>query len=52
MKKRSAKIIRKTTETQMTLELNLDGQGKYNVSTSIPSLDHMLELFAKHGGFD
>lgn len=52
MKSRTAKIIRKTKETQMSLTLGLDGRGKYSVSTSIPFLDHMLELFAKHSHFD
>jgi imidazoleglycerol-phosphate dehydratase len=52
MKARVARIVRKTRETQMTLMLNLDGRGKYAVSTTIPFLDHMLELFAKHGRFD
>lgn len=52
MKSRHAKIIRRTKETHMSLALTLDGKGKYRVSTTIPFLDHMLELFAKHGGFD
>jgi imidazoleglycerol-phosphate dehydratase len=52
MKARVARIVRKTKETQMTLVLNLDGRGKDTVSTTIPFLDHMLELFAKHGRFD
>jgi imidazoleglycerol-phosphate dehydratase len=52
MKKRTARIVRKTKETQIDLELNLDGRGKYKVSTTIPFLDHMLELVAKHGRFD
>ncbi len=52
MKVRTSKIVRRTTETQMDLTLTLDGQGKYSVSTTIPFLDHMLELFAKHGGFN
>ena len=50
--KRFAKIIRKTSETQIDLRLSLDGRGKYKVSTTVPFLDHMLELFAKHGRFD
>ncbi|MDR3209747.1 MAG: imidazoleglycerol-phosphate dehydratase HisB [Oscillospiraceae bacterium] len=49
---RIAKIIRKTTETDITLDLNLDGAGKYCVDTGIGFLDHMLELFARHGQFD
>ncbi len=49
---RRAKVERRTTETKIKLELDLDGQGKYNIKTSIPFLDHMLSLFAKHGLFD
>ncbi len=45
-------INRKTSETQITVELNLYGSGKYNVNTGVPFLDHMLELWAKHGLFD
>src|SRR6266581_3046845 len=52
MKPRIAKIVRQTKETQIDLKLNLDGRGKYRVSTTLPFLDHMLELFAKHGRFD
>jgi imidazoleglycerol-phosphate dehydratase len=52
MKARRAVIKRHTTETQMSLALTLDGRGTYQVSTTIPFLDHMLELFAKHGQFD
>jgi imidazoleglycerol-phosphate dehydratase len=50
--KRIARIQRKTRETHVGLALNLDGRGKYSVRTTIPFLDHMLELFAKHGRFD
>jgi len=49
---RRARIDRRTTETQIQLSLNLDGKGTYSVSTGIRFLDHMLELFARHGGFD
>ena len=49
---RTAKIDRKTTETDIQLELNLDGTGKSDVSTGVGFLDHMLTLFAKHGAFD
>jgi imidazoleglycerol-phosphate dehydratase len=49
---RSAEIERNTKETQIHGTLELDGQGAYEVSTGIRFLDHMLELFAKHGGFD
>ena len=45
-------IERKTTETQIALRLNVDGQGTYTVSTGIRFFDHMLELFTRHGGFD
>jgi len=49
---RQAKISRKTTETSVTIRLNLDGRGDYQIQTSIPFLDHMLELFGRHGLFD
>lgn len=52
MKARTASLHRKTTETDIRIRLNLDGQGKYSVSTGIRFFDHMLELFARHGGFD
>jgi imidazoleglycerol-phosphate dehydratase len=52
MKARTASIHRKTTETDIRIRLNLDGRGRYKVSTGIRFLDHMLELFARHGGFD
>ncbi|HEX4348247.1 MAG TPA: imidazoleglycerol-phosphate dehydratase HisB [Vicinamibacterales bacterium] len=45
-------VDRQTTETQIAMTLGLDGTGKYQVSTGIRFFDHMLELFAKHGGFD
>jgi imidazoleglycerol-phosphate dehydratase len=45
-------IERITKETQITGKLVIEGQGKYDISTGIRFLDHMLELFAKHGGFD
>ena len=50
--KRSAEIDRKTRETQIRARLLIEGRGRYDVSTGIRFLDHMLELFAKHGGFD
>ncbi len=50
--KRTAKVVRKTKETNITVEINLDGSGRSTVSTGIPFLNHMLELFAKHGLFD
>jgi len=49
---RQASIKRVTTETQIALKLSIDGKGRYNVRTGIRFLDHMLELFARHGGFD
>jgi imidazoleglycerol-phosphate dehydratase len=49
---RKAQIIRKTKETDITVSLNLDGEGTYDIKTSIPFLDHMLSLFARHGLFD
>ena len=52
MKGRTASLHRKTTETDISLRLNLDGRGHYAVSTGIRFLDHMLELFTRHGGFD
>ncbi|MCL6545124.1 MAG: imidazoleglycerol-phosphate dehydratase, partial [Bryobacteraceae bacterium] len=49
---RSASLRRDTKETQIRGRLNIDGQGRYRISTGIRFLDHMLELFAKHGAFD
>jgi imidazoleglycerol-phosphate dehydratase len=49
---RRAVIDRQTTETQIRLGLVLEGRGRYQVSTGIRFLDHMLELVARHGGFD
>jgi len=49
---RIAKLTRKTNETDITIELNLDGSGKYEIDTGIGFLDHMLTGFAKHGFFD
>lgn len=49
---RVVKDIRKTTETNIQLKLNIDGQGKVNISTGIGFFDHMLTLFAVHGMFD
>ena len=45
-------IDRKTTETQIAIRLTLDGRGRYDVRTGVRFLDHMLELFTRHGGFD
>jgi imidazoleglycerol-phosphate dehydratase len=52
MKARSARVDRRTTETDIRARLSLDGRGRYAVSTGIRFLDHMLELFTRHGGFD
>ena len=49
---RKASINRKTKETDISLELNIDGKGNSNVSTGVGFLDHMLESFARHGLFD
>lgn len=49
---REAIINRKTKETSIQMKLNLDGQGKANINTGIGFIDHMLDLFAFHGGFD
>ena len=49
---RRARIDRRTTETNIRLRLDLDGRGRYEVRTGIRFLDHMLELVARHGGFD
>jgi imidazoleglycerol-phosphate dehydratase len=49
---RRAVIDRRTTETQILLKLGIEGQGTYKVHTGIRFLDHMLELFARHGAFD
>jgi imidazoleglycerol-phosphate dehydratase len=52
MKARIASVERITAETQIRARLNLDGRGRYKISTGVRFLDHMLELFTKHGGFD
>ena len=49
---RSATLERLTKETQIRGKLRIEGRGKYDVSTGIRFLDHMLELLARHGGFD
>lgn len=49
---RTSLIKRKTAETDITLNLNLDGSGKSDIDTGCGFLDHMLTLFAKHGRFD
>lgn len=45
-------IERQTTETSISIRLTLDGRGRYDVKTGVRFLDHMLELFTRHGGFD
>ena len=49
---RRAVIDRRTRETRITLSISLDGKGRYQVRSGIRFLDHMLELVARHGGFD
>ncbi len=49
---RMAEVSRNTRETQIRAALTLDGSGQYTIGTGIRFLDHMLESFAKHGGFD
>ena len=49
---RSAQINRKTKETDISLTINVDGQGRNNIDTGIPFFDHMLDGFARHGLFD
>jgi len=49
---RRATVHRHTKETDIRVRLNVDGRGRYSVSTGIHFFDHMLELFAHHGGFD
>ena len=49
---RKAKILRKTKETNIAVEVNLDGRGKYQVKTKIGFLDHMLEQLSKHSLID
>ena len=52
MKIRIAKIERKTKETQINAQLNLDGSGESSLSADLPFLEHMLEQVARHGMFD
>ncbi len=52
MKNREANIARKTNETDISISLNIDGTGKRKIETPVGFLNHMLDLFAKHGLFD
>lgn len=49
---RRGRVNRVTTETRVGVRLGIEGRGRYRVRTGIRFLDHMLELFARHGGFD
>ncbi|HLI86109.1 MAG TPA: imidazoleglycerol-phosphate dehydratase HisB [Bryobacteraceae bacterium] len=49
---RTATLDRNTTETRISGSLRIEGRGRYEIATGIRFFDHMLELFAKHGGFD
>ena len=49
---REAEITRNTKETKISFKLNIDGSGQADISTGIAFLDHMLQLFARHGFFD
>ena len=49
---RTAAVERKTKETEVNVELDLDGTGEYDITTGIAFFDHMLESFARHGAFD
>ena len=52
MGKRTGTVSRKTAETDISLNINLDGEGKCNIKSELPFLNHMLVLFCKHGFFD
>ncbi|HSG31964.1 MAG TPA: imidazoleglycerol-phosphate dehydratase HisB [Thermodesulfobacteriota bacterium] len=49
---RKAKVKRKTSEVDVSIDINLDGSGNYQISTGVAFFDHMLEQFSKHGFFD
>lgn len=49
---RKAKVARKTKETDIKISINLDGKGDYKINTSVPFVDHMLDLMSKHGHID
>ena len=52
MSNRSTSVTRETLETQITLSINLDGEGKSSFDTGVPFLDHMLDQVARHGMMD
>jgi imidazoleglycerol-phosphate dehydratase len=52
MSTRTAEVVRKTRETNISVTINIDGVGNSSVKTPIPFLNHMLELFSRHGFFD
>jgi len=49
---RTGYIKRATSETEVEISINLDKKGQYTINTGIPFLNHLLEAFAKHGGFN
>jgi imidazoleglycerol-phosphate dehydratase len=49
---RTSKVVRTTKESEVSVELNLDGTGKISVETGVPFFDHMISQLGKHGGFD
>jgi imidazoleglycerol-phosphate dehydratase len=52
MTERKAKVIRETAETNVKVELNIDGSGQFQITTGIRMLDHLLTQLAQHGVFD
>ncbi|RSL30766.1 imidazoleglycerol-phosphate dehydratase HisB [Salibacterium salarium] len=52
MTERTSSIERHTKETQIRLEMDIDGEGNSNITTGVPFISHMLDLFTKHGHFD
>ncbi|NIM20473.1 MAG: imidazoleglycerol-phosphate dehydratase, partial [Candidatus Latescibacteria bacterium] len=49
---RKAKVSRKTKETDITVDLEIDGNGQAEIQTGMPFFNHMLEIFTRHGMFD